>query len=193
MKDNFKLLKTEVSKHNDPAMDIIIDLLEEYNNRLSSYFKNREVTRSFMDAIDINFSVNVFKEKFGNKIVGNIAMQQLMIDLNTLARSTWYFEREDGLILTGQTLYENKAVYMASVRIKKPIYANKEDEEILEAFEDRTLHFLEITPFPEPIAFQEVTEDIPGEENVSTIQEMFSLVQWHAMCNKEILLSSIKK
>jgi hypothetical protein len=193
MKDNFKNLKTEVSKHNDPAMNIIIDLLEEYNNRLSSYFKNREVTRSFMDAIDINFSVNVFKEKFGNEIIGNMSIQQLIIDLNTLARSTWYFEREDGLILTGQTLYENKAVYMASVKIKEPIYANKEDEEILEAFDDHTLHFPEITPFPEPIGYQEVIEDIPGEENVSNIKEMVSLVQWHAICNKEILLSPIKK
>lgn len=189
MKKQFESLKMAVAAYNDPAMNVIIDLLEGYNNRLCGYFKNREITRGFMDAIDINFSVNLFKEKFGEGFVGNMAMHQLMLDLNTLARSTWYFEREDGKILTGQSLYENKAVYMASIKIKEPVYATKEDEELAEAFDDHTVHSPEITSYPEPIAFKEVEHEIGGEENASTVPEMVSLIQWHAVCNNEILLS----
>jgi hypothetical protein len=62
MKNQFKLLKEEVQKHNNTAMNIIVDLLEDYNNGLSSYFKDREVTRDFMDAIDVSFTINIFKK-----------------------------------------------------------------------------------------------------------------------------------
>jgi hypothetical protein len=118
-----------------------------------------------------------------------MAIQQLMLDLNTLARSTWYFEREDGKILTGQTLYENSAVYMASIKVKEPVYESRKAEELIEAFEDKTLHYPEIVEVPEPVGFNEVERRISGEENVSTISEMVSLIQFHAMCNSSVLVS----
>jgi hypothetical protein len=189
MKNQFKLLKEEVQKHNNTAMNIIVDLLEDYNNGLSSYFKDREVTRDFMDAIDVSFTINIFKKRFGDNISQNMAIQQLMLDLNTLARSTWYFEREDGKILTGQTLYENSAVYMASIKVKEPVYESRKAEELIEAFEDKTLHYPEIVEVPEPVGFNEVERRISGEENVSTISEMVSLIQFHAMCNSSVLVS----
>ena len=81
-------------------MDLIVELLEEYNNGLSHYFKDREITRDFMDLFDLRLTANAFNERFGVDVMkGNMSMQQLLIDLNTLARSTWYFEREDGKIL----------------------------------------------------------------------------------------------
>jgi|GEM_PF-2023473 len=189
MKDQFKLLKEEVQKCNDPAMNTIINMLEDYNNRLSIYFKDREITRDFMDVIDLKFTSDIFCQKFGNGVSQDLAMQQLMIDLNTLARSTWYFEREDGKILTGQNLYENKAVYMASVKVSEPVYQDKNAEDLLNAFDDMTLHYPDVVEYPESVDFNQKELTIAGEEKVSTISEMVSLIQFHAMCNRSMLLS----
>ena len=194
MKNQFNLLREEIQKQNNPAMNLIVELLEEYNNGLSHYFKDREITRDFMDLFDLRLTANAFNERFGVDVMkGNMSMQQLLIDLNTLARSTWYFEREDGKILTGQTLYENKAVYMASIKVKKPIYENKEAEELLEAHEDHTLHYPDLVDIPEPIGFETINQELPGEENISTIEEMVTLIKMHAMFNEIILLGYLDK
>lgn len=194
MKNQFNLLREEIQKQDNPAMNLIVELLEEYNNGLSIYFKDREITRDFIDLFDLRLTSDAFIKRFGLDVMkSNMSMQQLVIDLNTLARSTWYFEREDGKILTGQTLYENKAVYMSSIKIKKPIYENKEAEELLEAFEDRTLHYPDLVDIPEPIGFEEVNQELSGEENVSNIEEMVSLIHMHAMFNESVLLDYLDK
>ena len=190
MKNQFKLLKEEVQKHNNPAMNTIIDLLEEYNNGLSTYFKDREITRDFMDTFDVHLTYLVMVEKFGEKLAKTPAVQQLATDLNTLARSTWYFEREDGIILTGQTLYENKAVYMASITKTEPVYKNDKDAQLAEEIGDINdsggiLFKNSLYPLPpespEPIGYKDVEVELSGEENASTIEEMVSLISFHAI------------
>lgn len=198
MKEQFNLLKKAVQECNDSAMNVILELLEDYNNGLSSYFKTREVTRGFMDAIDLTFTANVFKKRFGDDVFKNMAMQQLMIDLNTLARSTWYFEREDGKILTGQTLYENRAVYMASITVREPVYSSESDKELAEEINEinesggilfKNHHHPFPPEAPQPISTKEVGVEISGEEKVSTINEMLSLIEFHAIVNQKLLLS----
>jgi hypothetical protein len=65
MKNQFNLLREEIQKQNNPAMDLIVELLEEYNNGLSHYFKDREITRDFMDLFDLRLTANAFNERFG--------------------------------------------------------------------------------------------------------------------------------
>ncbi len=204
MENQFKLLREEVQKHNNPAMNVIVDLLEEYNHGLSHYFKDREITRDFMDLFDRRLTAHTFRERFGVDVMNkNMAMQQLMMDLNTLARSTWYFEREDGKILTGQTLYENKAVYMASLKVTELVYGTEEDAELAKEINEikecggifKNIHNAP-HPFPdapESVGVKETYVEISGEENISTINDMVSLIQFHAMCNESILLDYLEK
>ena len=62
MKNQFNLLRKEIQKQNNPVMDLIVELLEEYNNGLSHYFKDREITRDFMDLFDLRLTANAFNE-----------------------------------------------------------------------------------------------------------------------------------
>ena len=192
MKEKFQELKTAVIKLEDPIASAIIDLLEDYNKGLSRYFCNREISRDFMLNFDLRLTMEAVNKKFNVDCDSDMGLQQLAIDLNTLARSTWYFERDNGTILTGDHLYKMKAVYMASYTEKEPFYESEEDkkeaEELWDYVESRA-YFGDEDKIPKPIGYKEVIKDVEGEENASTVEDMVDLIKLHCLLNRKPLLT----
>lgn len=196
MENNFKELKQAVVELHNKTADAIVDLLEEYNLKLSTFFAKREITRGFLELFDAELTLESIKEKFEATDRNSLSIQQLVTDLNTLARSTWYFEREDGKILTGQDLYENKAVYLASITVTEPIYKNEEEKKLAEEAEEKEPYgfrdikgneviIREVPPLP--IGHTEVVKNIVGEEKVSSIEEMVQLIKFHSIVLQRFL------
>lgn len=190
MKENFQKLKTAVMALNDPIASAIVDLLQDYNQRLSGYFRNREISRDLMLNFDLQLTMEAVNKKFNVDCSSDMGLQQIAIELNTLARSTWYFERDNGTILTGDDLYKMKAVYMASYKSIEPVYATEEDkkkaEELWDYFEAHAYFGNEDDlnkEMPKLIGFQETIKDVEGEEQCSTIEEMVGLIQMLALFN----------
>lgn len=183
MKNQFNLLKESVQKHNDPTMNAIVDLLENYNNGLTAYFSKREISREFLDTFDSKLTLQEIEKKFDFNDKSNVAISCLFLDLNLLARSTWYYEAEDGRILTGEKLYERKAVYWASYKTKKEVYATEEDEKEaseLNEYIECDCFWGDDSKIPQPIGAKEVNVDLPGCEKPDSVNEMVALIKFDA-------------
>ena len=192
MKENFNNLKKSIELLHDPVAIAIVDLLEEYNKGLSAYFSKREISREFLETFDIKLTFEAVLKKFTLTPSNELSLQQLALDLNTLARSTWYLEL-DGRILTGDDLYTRKAMYVASYKVQEPVYASKEDQakaERLNDYVESLAYWDNDKDIPKPVGFQEKIVDIPGEEEASSIQEMVSLIQFHSMVLAQYLIKN---
>ncbi len=193
MKNNFELLKKSVSEHNNHAMDTIINLLESYNKGLSSYFSKREISRDFLETFDIALTLCEIKKVFDVNDSNQIAFSSLIMDLNQFARSTWYYETEDGKILTGEDLYSKKAVYLASRKEGKRLYLSEEDEKKAEELND----YIESMAFwgddsevPKPIGISSEIVNSPGYEKPLSIKEMTSAISFYAATLNRFLLQN---
>ncbi len=111
--NTFQEFKELVAQENNEKMNIIIDMLEDYNLGLCHYFKDREITRHLMLLFDIRMTLLDVNKKLKNE---NFFNKQIAMDLNTLARNTWYFKKENGEILTGQDLADANAIYMPDAK-----------------------------------------------------------------------------
>ena len=197
MKNTFNELKKKVGELDDIYANNIIELLEEYNNGLSHYFKNREISREFLKIFDIPLTLRSICNKFEvteEDIASNMSLQQLVLDLNFMARSTWYFEKEDGKVLTGENLYQAKAVFMASNEKIEKIYNSEEEKKEAKELWD----YVESVAYwgstngndniPKPIGYKEIVENNSEYKEPESVDDMCSLIQFHAMS----LQSSLK-
>jgi hypothetical protein len=209
MKEKLSLLKNEVQKHDNRSMDAIIRLLEGYLSQLSKYFLSNDITNEFMMNKGKNDLFTSFQDMFGENLMSeNASMQRLMIDINTLSRSTWYLKKKDETILTGEDLYQSLGVYMALKEERTEIFSSKKDEQLWsdywervgdlgpnphteDDFHDGYLHdhFTSKPILKLPIETKKEIIIARGYEKPDTIAEMISLIKIHARSNRETLCS----
>lgn len=190
MKNNFDELNKKVAAMNNIHANKIIELLEEYNNGLSHHFKNRSISREFLKIFDHDLTLKSIGKKFDVDVASNMQLQQLALDLNLMARSTWYFEKENGDILTGEDLYHAKAVFIASTKQKEEVYLSKEDKKRAKALEDifqspmyaGQLDYLkDLDMVPKPTHIEETVKNNMEYKEPESVDDMFNLITFYTV------------